>query len=460
MKTTILHLVLVFCTLFAKNIFSQNVAVNTSGTAAASTNMFEVTQTSTAANMVAIYAINSGASAGNTGYGLYATKTGASTTNIAGYFVATGATNNYPGIFMGGNVGIGITNPAQLLHVFSATTGAVLQLSTTFGDAGTFISSNTGYTSNVRFQVLGTDKWILSNDNVDSDKFKLATTKNGNMFTITSAGNVGINQSNPAAQLEVDGSSGSTIKIVDGNQGANKVLTSDATGQGSWQTLSSISGSGCFTNWQLFTADGNFTVPAGVTKIKVQVWGGGGGGATTAGVSMRGGGGGGGGGYAEGTYTVTPAATHTVIIGAGGAASSAGGSTSFGSPVIISATGGAAGATNGSGGAGGIGSGGYLNTTLGSGGSGGFHDYTAASDAGTLSPGTNGAGGGGAGGNPGLYGPGGGGGGIGGGNGGGAGVINGQPALANTGAGGGGSVEVGASGVGGAGAAGKVIVFW
>ena len=107
-----------FLALCFLTIHAQNIAVNTAGTAAASTNMFEVTQTSTAANMVAIYAIHSGATAG-TGYGLYATKTGASTTNIAGYFSATGATNNYAGIFDQGNVGVGITSPTYKLDVLT-----------------------------------------------------------------------------------------------------------------------------------------------------------------------------------------------------------------------------------------------------------------------------------------------------------------------------------------------------
>lgn len=42
--------------------------------------------------------------------------------------------------------------------------------------------------------------------------------------------NVGINQTNPAAKLDVNG----TFKLTDGTQGVNKVLTSDAAGNASW----------------------------------------------------------------------------------------------------------------------------------------------------------------------------------------------------------------------------------
>lgn len=48
------------------------------------------------------------------------------------------------------------------------------------------------------------------------------------------AGKVGIGTSSPSEVLHVVGS----IKIVDGNQGANKIYTSDANGVGSWATAS------------------------------------------------------------------------------------------------------------------------------------------------------------------------------------------------------------------------------
>lgn len=131
-----------------------------------------------------------------------------------------------------------------------------------------------------------------------------------------------------------------------------------------------------------FTASGNWTVPAGVTRARVRVWGGGGGGGGngTAGA----GGGGGGGGYAEDIITgLTPGASITITVGAGGTAGAntgtassnnggAGGTSSFGAS--LSATGGSGGggsaSSAGAAGTGGSGSGGGSGAILATGGSG------------------------------------------------------------------------------------------
>lgn len=123
--------------------------------------------------------------------------------------------------------------------------------------------------------------------------------------------------------------------------------------------------------WQVFAENGTFTVPAGVSKIRVRVVGGGGGG-------RSGGTGGGGGGYAHGVFPVTDGQSFAVTVGLGGTGGSsptAGRTSSFGA--LISAAGGAVGALSGSIASGGAGfggdyqaSGGSSGPTAGSGGGG------------------------------------------------------------------------------------------
>lgn len=124
---------------------------------------------------------------------------------------------------------------------------------------------------------------------------------------------------------------------------------------------------------QVFTANGTFTVPAGVTAVKVTVVAGGGGGGgifCVSQASARGGSGGGGGAAFEFITGLTPAGTHTVTVGNGGSAGGsgfsaggAGGTSSF--AAFCSATGGGGGAGGntsvGSNGANGTGSGGDFN---------------------------------------------------------------------------------------------------
>jgi len=110
-------------------------------------------------------------------------------------------------------------------------------------------------------------------------------------------------------------------------------------------------------------SQGNWVVPAGVTNVKLRLWGGGGAGG--AGFSGAGGGGAGG-GYAEGFCAVTPGQAIFVTVGNGGVgAGTNGGNSSFGS--MMAAAGGQAGAS-GAAGVGGIGG------TVGGVGSGGEFD--------------------------------------------------------------------------------------
>ncbi len=152
-----------------------------------------------------------------------------------------------------------------------------------------------------------------------------------------------------------------------------------------------------------FNTSGTYTVPPGVTAIKVNAWGGGGGGGGgfNSCTAQGEGSGGGGGGYAASTFAVVPGQVYTITVGAGGTGAAyngngtAGGITTVSGPQsIIIATGGGAGLGGGAcgnvaGGVGGIGTSGAIFFSGGA-GSNGIHTATTAT-------GVSGKGGGGAG---------------------------------------------------------------
>ena len=148
-------------------------------------------------------------------------------------------------------------------------------------------------------------------------------------------------------------------KVVNVGAGTSgEVLTSQGASAPSWQPPQ-----GGFSNIEVFTASGTFTVPAGITKVKVTVVGGGGAGGgfnNTTGTRY----GGGGGGVADFKIVtgLTPASNITVTVGAGASGTTAntggsGGTSSFGA--FCSATGGSGGGS--AVGTGGNGSNGGLN---------------------------------------------------------------------------------------------------
>ncbi|MDA9563861.1 collagen-like protein [Flavobacteriales bacterium] len=103
---------------------------------------------------------------------------------------------------------------------------------------------------------------------------------------------------------------------------------------------------GGFSNMQVFTSNGTFTLPAGISTIMVEViGGGGGGGGGNTGTGF--GGGGMGGGYGKSYLTVTPGTNHSVVVGSGGTGGTTtcntggnGNTSSFGTPILIQSTGG------------------------------------------------------------------------------------------------------------------------
>lgn len=75
-------------------------------------------------------------------------------------------------------------------------------------------------------------KWEIISSHYNSlDNFGSVWASNANDVYNTNSGQVGIGTTTPDAKLVVNG----TFKVVDGSQGAGKILTSDATGLASWQ---------------------------------------------------------------------------------------------------------------------------------------------------------------------------------------------------------------------------------
>lgn len=187
----------------------------------------------------------------------------------------------------------------------------------------------------------------------------------------TSANN--IVQLNGSAQLPAV--SGTNVTSINGANFTN--LTSIPSGAGiiPQANLPALTQNFVPNNIQVFTGNGTWTKPVGVSTAYVKVWGAGGGSGGANGASGHGGGGG---AYCEGYVTVT--GNVTVLVGAGGTAGSAGaddagtgGTSSFAGSTTLTATGGGGGGRGGAGGAGGAGgtaSNGQINISGQSGGTG------------------------------------------------------------------------------------------
>ena len=130
-----------------------------------------------------------------------------------------------------GNVGIGTTSPATPLDVrkpsqSNDTTNYIANFTggtdATLGPMYFSIATHPSATAGNRYAS------ISAGDDTTNRPLIL------NMAASGSSGNVGIGTTNPSAKLDVEGASGSTLKIVDTNQSLNAVLTSDASGVASW----------------------------------------------------------------------------------------------------------------------------------------------------------------------------------------------------------------------------------
>ena len=131
-------------------------------------------------------------------------------------------------ILSNGNVGIGTTNPLLIFEVQGIAPNPQVLIGTTnpASNRGSVLFGRSA------FWEVGSD--VLVNN---SDNFFISQSSSGQYaLTINNNRNVGIGTTSPTEKLEVQGS----VKIVDGTQGAGKVLVSDASGKGSWQGIGDV----------------------------------------------------------------------------------------------------------------------------------------------------------------------------------------------------------------------------
>lgn len=159
-----------------------------------------------------------------------------------------------------GRVGIGTTTPEHLLDV----NGDMGVNNSVFhnGDPNTYLSftpdriqlfAGSGSSSWIDMQHSATEMAINENG-INRDLRVEGGTDTDLLFVDGSADMIGVSTNTPSATLDVEG----TFQLVDGSEGAGKVLVSDAAGNTSWTDPSAISGLN-----ELVDADGD-------TKIQVE----------------------------------------------------------------------------------------------------------------------------------------------------------------------------------------------
>ncbi|MBX7153313.1 MAG: hypothetical protein K1X91_00005 [Bacteriodetes bacterium] len=256
-----------FAQIWAWNTLSSNSALTLSSTSTAAA--------SNTQKLLNISLSGANGTASQTTYGQYTTNThtGTTSTNVAGYFSASGGTNNYGLIVASGYVGIGTTIPTVTLH--NITTDAATA-TTTIGETVGHNSSGTPATS---FGV-GTKYTLQSSTTADQDAAQISTiwttathasrTSALTFSTVTSA----------AALSE-------TMRITNGQVGINTTsLTSGSTldvkghialsNGGTASELRFYEPSGSGSNYTAFkaqaqAADITYTLPAADATVSGQV---------------------------------------------------------------------------------------------------------------------------------------------------------------------------------------------
>jgi hypothetical protein len=202
----------------------------------------------------------------------------------------------------------------------------------------------------------------LTNKTLTSPAINTATIVGGSVTGITDLvvadGGTGVSALTAENVLIGDGTN--PVKFVAPGSSGNVLVSNGSAWTSAVAPVSATGGNG-----QVFTGNGTFTIPTGITRVKATVLAGGGGATSNRG-------GGAGGAAIKYLTSLTPGNTISVTVGAGGAANTVGGSSQIASGTqsitTVSATGGDRGQT--ADGNGGIGSNGDLNIRGGGAGNG------------------------------------------------------------------------------------------
>ncbi len=196
------------------------------------------------------------------GYGLYVGAVQA--TNAFGVYQGDGSAKN----FFAGNVGIGTTTPTDKLHVNGKTR--------LVGNSNFTLPLTTS--NDLAIETGITNRRLLFGGNPNGYTIQSTELSSGGSTPLSLnpyGANVGIGTTIPTEKLEVNGS----IKITDGTQGAGKVLTSDAAGKASWNTLAPKAVSGNLQSGNVtWTTDNLYhyigysvVIPSGRSTVSVGV---------------------------------------------------------------------------------------------------------------------------------------------------------------------------------------------
>ena len=201
---------------------------------------------------------------------------------------------------LGGNVGIGTTNPSLARFQVDGMTGnttALFRGNSTTSQGISMVADwpgiyfNSYYNGAIRSMagsgftsIINTDQssggLVFQTTNVVNPASGTAIASVPVRMTISGAGNVGIGAPAPSNLLHVNSATSGAVRIVDGTQAAGRVLTSNATGVATWQPVAinniigNLSATGVTINYNTgpyLQTGSSITLPQGRFAVNVNM---------------------------------------------------------------------------------------------------------------------------------------------------------------------------------------------